>query len=154
MWCNWIPHFSNYLFFQSLEGKKLSKTLNWSDPLLSTFFNFLPNIEAEQHMDQLWSTIEISFTLSLLALYRARSFLLFFHIFCYGTAKWMQWSKSDGNNGHQHFSPLYMYVCAVALRVGITMLGLSHNTKTICLLEIFFLLSILTGSPDLFCNGI
>ena len=113
MWCNWIPHFSNYLFFQSLEGKKLSKTLNWSDPLLSTFFNFLPNIEAEQHMDQLWSTIEISFTLSLLALYRARSFLLFlFHIFCYGTAKWMQWSKSDGNNGHQqHISHIDVCSC-------------------------------------------
>ena len=105
------------------------------------FFNFLPNIEAEQHMDQLWSTIEISHSHYLCWLFIEQGLFFFSSIFSTMRLE-MQWSKSDGNNGHQHFSPLYMYVCAVALRVGITMLGLSHNTKTICLSKGDFLLTL------------
>ena len=122
-WCNWIPHFSNYLFFQSLEGKKLSKTLNWSDPLLSTFFNFLPNIEAEQHMDQLWSTIEISHSHYLCWLFIEQGLFFFFSFIFSAMAQQNECSGRKVMGTMVINNTFLTCMCAVALRVGITMDG-------------------------------
>ena len=114
MWCA-IEYltFLIIFFFQSRGEKTVKNTeLKWSI-VVHFFFNFLPNIEAEQHMDNF---VEYHRDLVIHIIF-AGSFIeqgLFFFSFIFSTMSLeLQCSKSDGNNGHQqHISSLCtcMYV--------------------------------------------